>query len=310
MTTKRIARLIFLGAGMAAAACSNPPGGTQNPPNPATTSAATPPSSSAGAAPAKASDAGEILSVLSVEHQIDVGSQVDGLVLSVMKDEGSLVKAGDVLAQLDDRTLQTELVKARDELLVAQNNTKYKEAELKAKKAAFERQKLLRESGLSSQADLDQAEFEAKGAEYDLHGWEANTESSQAEIRRLEIQIDQMRIHAPFSGVVVRRYIREGENVAKGEKCFRVSQLGPLQVQFQVPESSTRRPEPGMALELALVENPSRILKARVAKISPTVDPASDSYDVTARLIEPDVRDLRPGMAVHVFWLEKPHPAP
>jgi multidrug efflux pump subunit AcrA (membrane-fusion protein) len=110
--------------------------------------------------------------------------------------------------------------------------------------------------------------------------------------------------------VVVRRYIREGENVAKGEKCFRVSQLAPLQVQFQVPESSTRRPETGMALELALVENPSRILKARVAKISPTVDPASDSYDVTARLIEPDVRDLRPGMAVHVFWLEKPHPAP
>jgi multidrug efflux pump subunit AcrA (membrane-fusion protein) len=39
-----------------------------------------------------------------------------------------------------------------------------------------------------------------------------------------------------------------------------------------------------------------------VVKVSPTVDPASDSYDVTAQLIGNGIADLRPGMAVHVIW--------
>src|SRR6202167_172090 len=196
----------------------------------------------------------EVLSVLSVEHQVDVATERDGVVVSIAQDEGSTVKKGDVLGQLDDRTLQIELIKARDDLQVAQNNVKYKQAELKAKGAALARQQQLRDLGLSSQADLEQAEFEARGAEYDMHGWEAMAESSQAEIHRLEIELDQTRLRAPFPGAVVVRYVREGQQVAKGDKCFRVSQLAPLEVQFQVPESS-RHPAHGAAVKLTLVDD-------------------------------------------------------
>jgi len=252
--------------------------------------------------PATKNDPNDILSVLSVEHQVDVSSQRDGPIVKLMKQEGSVVKAGDVLAQVDDRALQMELIKSNDDLKVAQNNVKYKEAELKAKGAAYKRQQQLRTLGLSSEADLEAAEFAAKAAEYDMHGWEALVESSQAELHRLEIEIDQTRVRAPFAGVVVRRYVREGQSVAKGEKCVRLSQLAPLQVQFQVPETSGRRPERGTIVQLSLADQPKRPLTARVAKVSPTVDPASDSYDVTAELTGPSISDLRPGMAVRVAW--------
>jgi len=246
--------------------------------------------------------AGSILSVLSVEHQVDVSSERDGILVSVMQDEGSSVKSGAILGQLDDRGLQMELIKARDDLQVAQNNVKFKEAELKAKGAAYQRQQQLRTLGLSSQADLEVAEFQAKGAEFDLHGWEALVESNQAEIHRIEIQIDQTRLRAPFSGVIVHRYVKEGQAVTKGDKCFRVSQLGPLQVQFQVPEDSSPRPVLGAEADLELVGETGRTLAARVVKVSPTVDPASDSYDVTAQLMGPSSLGLRPGMAVRVIW--------
>jgi RND family efflux transporter MFP subunit len=251
---------------------------------------------------AKTSDSGDILSVLSVEHQVDLSAQRDGVVTSLLKDEGALVKAGDILAQLDDRDMQMQLIKAKDDLQVSQNNVKYKEAELKAKSAALKRQQQLRALGLSSEADLEAAEFEAKGAGYDLRGWEALVESGQAEIRRLDITIDQMRVRAPYSGSVVRRYIREGQSVAKGDKCFRISQLSPLQVQFQISESSGRRPEHGAPVQLSLIGDSKRSLSARIVKVSPTVDPASDSYDVTAQLTGPGLADLRPGMAVRVEW--------
>jgi RND family efflux transporter MFP subunit len=244
----------------------------------------------------------DALSVLSVEHQVDVASERDGVVVSVAEDEGSTVKAGEILGQLDDRALQFEMVKARDDLQVAQNNVKYKEAELKAKGAALQRQQQLRELGLSSQADLETANFEAKAAEYDMHGWEAMAESSEAEIHRLEVEIDQTRLRAPFSGSVVERYVRQGQTVAKGDKCFRVSQLAPLQVHFQVPESAARHPERGAPVGIVLVGDPTRSLTARVEKISPVVDPASDSYDVTAELTGKGISDLRPGMAVRVVW--------
>ncbi|MGH9746487.1 MAG: efflux RND transporter periplasmic adaptor subunit [Candidatus Acidiferrales bacterium] len=275
---------------------------------PDSTAAASAPAAAAPSRPAslptasKPNEPGDILSVLSVEHQVDLSTERDGVVVSLAKDEGSAVKAGDILGQLDDRSLQMELAKARNELIVAENNVKFKEAELKAKGAALKRQQQLRAFGLSSEADLEAAEFEAKGAEYDVHGWQAIVESSHSEIRRLEIQLDQTRLRAPFSGVVVRRYIREGQAVAKNDKCFRISQLAPLQVQFQVPESSAKRPQTGAPVDLSLVGDSSRTLSARVVKVSPTVDPASDSYDVTAQLTGPGISDLRPGMAVHVVW--------
>jgi multidrug efflux pump subunit AcrA (membrane-fusion protein) len=101
---------------------------------------------------------------------------------------------------------------------------------------------------------------------------------------------------------VVRRYVREGQAISKGDKTFRVSQLAPLQVQFQVPESSRRRPTSGAPVELSLVEDSARMLNARIVKVSPTIDAASDSYDVLAQLAGPNISDLRPGMAVKVIW--------
>ena len=214
---------------------------------------------------ARPNDNREMLSVLSVEHQIDITTERDGVVVSIVRDQGTEVKKGDVLAQLDDRTLQIQLMKARDDLQVAQNNVKYKQSEVSAKAAALDRQKKLQALGLSSQADLEQADFEAKGAEYDMHSWEATAESSQEEIKRLEIELDQTRLRTPFAGAVVVRYVREGQQVAKGEKCFRVSQLAPLEVQFQVPESRaatiTRR-----AGGLSLVSDPNHTLNARVRR--------------------------------------------
>jgi membrane fusion protein (multidrug efflux system) len=265
-------------------------------------SASAPLRPSATTAAAKPSEPNDILSVLSVEHQVDLSTERDGVVTSIAKDEGTAVKAGEILGQLDDRTLQMELNKARSDLIVAENNVKFKEAELKAKAAALKRQHQLREYGLSSEADLEAAEFEAKGAEYDMHGWQALVESSHSEIHRLEIQLDQTRLRAPFNGVIVRRYVREGQAIAKNDKCFRISQLAPLQVQFQIPETSSKRPERGAPVDLSLVGNSSRTLSARVVKVSPTVDPASDSYNVTAQLVGTGISDLRPGMAVHVIW--------
>ena len=274
------------------------------------TSAANAPRSSPAAA--SAADSGSapasesILSVLTVEHEVEVRAQREGIVQQVNVEEGRRVRAGEILGQLDDRSLQLELQKAHSDLIIAQDDVKYKEAEHEAKEASLKRQQLLREAGLSSQADLEQAEFEAKATGYDAESYRALVKSSEAQIQSLQIQVEQTQFRAPFAGVVVRRYVRQGQTVQKDDPGFRVSQVDPLQVHFQVSESSGGKPDSGASVQVALVADPSHTYAAHIIKVSPMVDPASDSYDVTAQLSGPGISALSPGMAVRVNWPANP----
>lgn len=244
----------------------------------------------------------EIPSVLSVELEMDLLTQRRGVVQHLYVDQGSVVQKGALLAKLEDRDLLAQLDKERANLQVAENNVKYNEAELKAKEAAYRRARQMREAGLNSEADLEEAEFHAKGAQYDLDSWRAAVERQKADIRILELELERTQIRAPFAGVIARRYIRVGQDVLKDDKCFRLSQLSPLRVRFLVPETSPRRPRVGETVRMTIVADPSLTASARISTVSPVVDAASGSFEVVATLANPS-RDLRPGMSVRVFWL-------
>jgi membrane fusion protein (multidrug efflux system) len=243
----------------------------------------------------------EILSVLSVEQEVDLLAQHDGVVSEIAQEEGSPVDKGTVLARLDDREIQTKLDRARADLLVAENNVKYNEAELKAKEAAYRRAQEMSKLGLGSQAELEEAEFKAQGAKYDLESLKAIVQRAHVDIHMLELELEQMRITAPFAGVVARRYIRSGQQLSRNDKCFRLSQLAPLRVQFLVPETA-EHPVLGQSVGVGLMTGSRRVYRARLQHVSPVVDPASGSYDVTAVLEDPDSGALRPGMSVRVLW--------
>jgi len=259
--------------------------------------------------PRAASTALEIPAVLMVEHEVDVAAEHDGEVIELAADEGTKVAAGGLLGRLDDRQVQTQLEQARADLKISEYNVQYNEAELHANQARLERAQLMYKEGLGSKADLDTAEFMAKGSGYDLESWKANVEKHRAEVRALELELQKTRIRAPFGGVVTRRYIRQGDMLTKGARCFRVSQLSPLLVEFQVPETDARKPAMGQQVKGTLLSDPNRAFDARITRVSPVVDAASGSYDVTAALVNP-AAELKPGMAVRIVWSASSSPRP
>ena len=289
---------------VAAAGCSSDPAPERVAAAPAKPAAA--PSAGTGG---HAAEVREIPAVLTVEHEVDVLAEHDGPVVELAADEGAKVAAGGLLARLDNRQLESQLEQARADLKISEYNVKYNEAELHANQAHLERAQLMFKEGLGSKADLDAAEFKAKGSAYDLESWKANVEKRRAEVRTLELELDKTRVHAPFSGVVSRRYVRQGDVVAKGARCFRISQLSPLLVEFQVPETDSRKPAVNQAVRGTLMSDPSRSFEARITRVSPVVDAASGSYEVTATLQSPGA-DLKPGMAVHIAWSNSTAPRP
>lgn len=261
------------------------------------------------ATPAKNPETLEILSVLSVEREVDLLAQRDGIVVEILHDQGAQVSHETILARLDDRELLAQLDRARADLQATQFGMKYNEAELRASQAAYRRALEMHKLGLNSDAQLEEAEFKALGAQYDLESWRAAVERVHADIRKLEIDLEKTRIRAPFNGVVARRYLHPGQNVVKDEKCFRLSQLAPLQVRILVPETAARKPRFGDAVDVVPVSDSQRVYRATIQRLSPVVDPASGSVEVTVQLTNPDLRALRPGMAVRVLWKNIPSPA-
>ena len=251
----------------------------------------------------------EIPAVLTVEHEVDVVAEHDGEVVELAADEGKKVETGGLLARLDGRQVAAALEQARADLKISEYNVKYNEAELHANQARLQRAQLMFNEGLGSKADLDTADFMAKGSTYDLESWKANVEKHRAQVRALELEMDKTRIRAPFGGIVSRRYVRQGDVVAKGTRCFRLSQLSPLLVEFQVPETDPRKPSAGQTVRGTLASDPNRSFDARIARVSPVIDAASDSYEVTATLVNPPA-DLKPGMAVRLSWSAASSPRP
>jgi membrane fusion protein (multidrug efflux system) len=292
--------LALAACGIACGGSASRPEAAENPAPAATTAQAEKPAARASAA----SD--DILSVLTVEHEVDVLAERDGVVETILQEEGARVQKGAELAQLDDRTLRAQLAHDQDDLVVAQDNVKYNQAELKAKQANYRRYQELRQSGLSSVADLEKAKFEAEGAQYDLDSWHAIVKRTESQIRIAELELAKMQIRAPFDGVVARRFIRQGQSLAKGDRCFRVTQLRPLEVRFPVPETSRHTPRAGDRITVSLASDGGRVFAARIVRVGPVIDPASGSWDVLAELVGRLPEDLRPGMAVEVHWPPEP----
>jgi len=259
--------------------------------------------------PSVAPAARTIPAVLTVEHEVDVLAEHDGEIIGLDADEGSKVEANAVLAKMDDRQVEAALEQAKADLKISEYNVQYNEAELHANEARLERAQLMFKDGLGSKADLDTAEFMAKGSKYDLESWKANVVKHQAAVKSLEIELQKMHVSAPFAGVVSRRYVRQGDVVTKGTKCFRVSQLSPLLVEFQVPETDAHKPAVDQPVRGTLLSDPNRAFDARITRVGPVVDAASGSYNVTAALVDPSA-DLKPGMAVRIAWPAPSSPRP
>jgi membrane fusion protein, multidrug efflux system len=267
--------------------------------------AAPSPSASGGAAPAPAAsvasgDVGFTVSgPLIVEHQLDVLAQREGVIAELHSEAGAHVHAGEILAQFDDRQLVADLEAARAKTRSIEADLKNWEAEAKVMHADYERAQKMWDAQILTKEQLEHAKFKAESETWDVKRVrEVLTNASQSE-RSLELELDKTRIRAPFSGVVARRYVRQGQQVAKGDRLFWVTAEGPLGMRFTLPEKFIGRIQKGQLLPMTTPDLPDRKYQVRVVQVSPVVDPASSTIEVAVEL-EGKPGALRPGMDASV----------
>jgi membrane fusion protein (multidrug efflux system) len=263
------------------------------------------PASPASGAPAPAasvppSDSGFTVSgPLIVEHQLDVLAQRDGVIAELRSEAGARVHAGDLLAQLDDRQLTADLEAARAKTRSMEADLRNWEAEAKVMQADYDRAQKMWDAHIISNEQLEHAKFKAESETWDVRRVrELLTDANQTQ-RSLELELDKTQIRAPFSGVVARRYVRQGQQVVKGDRLFWVTAEGPLGMRFTLPENFIGRIRKGQVLPMTTPDLPDQKYQVRVVQVSPVVDPASSTIEVAVEL-EGKPGSLRPGMDASV----------
>jgi membrane fusion protein (multidrug efflux system) len=123
-------------------------------------------------------------------------------------------------------------------------------------------------------------------------------DSARAEHARNQIQVGYTEIRAPFSGLIVRRYIKDSENVGVNQPLFRLSDFDPLLCNIRLPERELPRLSGGQLAGLTVEAYGQERFEARVIRISPVVEAESGTIKVT---LEADPQGLlRPGMFASV----------
>ncbi|QNH75813.1 efflux RND transporter periplasmic adaptor subunit [Pseudomonas protegens] len=170
--------------------------------------------------PRYVSGIGTVLSL----HSVIIRPQVDGILTRLLVKEGQLVKAGDLLATLDDRSIRANLDQAKAQL--AQN-----QAQLQVAQINLKRYKLLSvDDGVSKQTYDQQAAL--------VNQLNATAQGNQAAIDAAQVQLSYTQIRSPVTGRVGIRTVDEGNflRMSDAQGLFSVTQIDPIAVEFSLPQ--------------------------------------------------------------------------
>jgi membrane fusion protein (multidrug efflux system) len=150
--------------------------------------------------------------------------------------------------------------------------------------ADYVRAQRLWDLGLISEEQLQHAKYKAESDKWDIKRVEETLNTSREEERSLEIELEKTVVAAPFEGIIARRYVREGQNVAKGDRLFWVTAEGPLLMRFTLPERFFGRVGRDQQFEITSPDVPGEKHTAKVREISPVIDPSSGTFEVLVAL--------------------------
>jgi len=214
---------------------------------------------------------------LMVDQDVSVSCQITGVIETIHVDRGSAVAKGQPLATLHTGEFDAEVRQAKESMELA--------------KAQLDRAKALSAGSIMSKADLDTAR-----AQYAVSV--ANWEKAKA-IREYAV------IRAPFAGVVTEKYARVGQKVVdnQNQPLFKITAPEPLLARVYVKEQDLLKIHRGDKVEVVPDNFPKARTTGSVQFISPSVDPASGTFQVVVQVRrEPSQTVLRPGVAVKVHF--------
>jgi len=234
-----------------------------------------------------------------------VGTQVSGTIKTLYVDFNSRVKKGQIIAQIDPSTFESQVQQAQANLLSAQANLEKAEATLVNDKRTYERNKELLSKKLIAQSDLDTAETAYQNDKAQVNSAKALIEQAKASLDYARQNLAYTRIVSPVDGVVISRNVDVGQTVAASFQTptlFTIAQdLTKMQIDTNVAESDIGVVKLGQDVEFTVDAYTDTTFKGKVWQVrqAPIIVQNVVTYDVVIQVNNRDLK-LMPGMTANV----------
>jgi len=223
-------------------------------------------------------------------RQLEIASQIGGVVTEVIVEEGDRIRAGQELMRLNDDLLRAQLAVSEARLQSARHQIAAAKARHEMLQKVYEREQELFDKDISSQADLDKARLDRDLAALSIENAENDLKIATLMAERDRVAVEQTVIRAPSDGEVFRIEVRAGEAVEPLGPVLRSVTVDPLDVVAYVPIGTVGRIRAGMKASLSLKEVAAEPFPCTVSVVDLVADPASGTYRVKATLPNPDRR--------------------
>ncbi len=236
---------------------------------------------------------------LVAEQQADISAERNGRIVSIDVRIGDRVKKGQLLAQLDDRTLRSACESQRARKASAQAQLREWQSEQQTAESDLRRADAMRDAKIISEENWEHAKYRVDETIAEVARFREEATAADADLSTANLQLEQSHIVAPFAGVVGRSTVRPAQEVKPGDVLFWITAEAPLQVLFTVPETAMAAFTTGKPLDLTTADYPHLHQQGRIVRVSPVVDPASGSIQVIGGVVHPSPL-LKPGMTMQV----------
>lgn len=230
-------------------------------------------------------------------NQVDVGTQVSGVVEKIFVDYNSEVKEGQLIAELDKTNLKATLTQAQATYDNAVNQSNYT-------KTIYDRQKTLYDSQVISKSDFDDASYNYETAK-------GTVTQRLSDLQKAKTNLSYADIYSPIDGVVLSRAIDEGQTVAASfstPTLFTIAKdLNEMQVEADVDEADIGQVKEGQRVSFTVDAYLGEEFEGVVTQVrlNPTVTSNVVTYTVVIKADNPDLK-LKPGLTatISIYTLE------
>lgn len=231
---------------------------------------------------------------------VTVGTQVSGIVSKLYVDYNTVVKKGQVIAELDKTNLTSELNRAKAELTSAQSTLTYEQAN-------FKRYQTLFDKGLVSANDYESAKLSYEKARQTVS-------SARESVQKAQTNLGYATITSPIDGVVLSKSVEEGQTVAASfntPELFTIAQdLTDMRVIANIDEADIGGVKQGQRVTFTVDAFPEDKFEGQVTQVRQEATTTSNvvTYEVVISAPNKDLK-LKPGLTANVtiFTLEKNH---
>ena len=249
---------------------------------------------------------------VTARRQATVSAQITGTIREVLIEEGEHVKAGQVLARLEDSIYQAGVAQAQAQLHSAQALELQFQGQLAQARRDAQRNQDLIDRQLVSRQTLETSQTQETTLAAQLQVQRRQIELAQAALRSAQVQLGYCTVRAPFAGVIVAKSAQSGEiisPISAGGGFTRtgvgtIVDMDSLEIEVDVNEAYINRVQPLQSAQALLDAYPEWNIPAHVIAIIPTADRNKATVKVRVALDQKDPRIL-PDMGVRVSFLEQ-----